>query len=153
MQKNYKYRNEEAIGYLTALVYQAMSNSLYREFVARGIDLPIAQFILLAQLFVEDGQTQQELADNLGKDKASVKRTVDNLIDRGLVTKEREAGAMKNIPLFTTAKARQIEEQVMQISKDNFSSITSGISTEDLETTRNTLHQLLENIMQTPETR
>lgn len=146
MQKNNKYRDEEAIGYLTALVSQAMSSSLFNEFAARGIDLPYAQFLLLAQLFLQDGQTQQELADHMGKDKASVKRTADNLIIKGLVVKEREEGAIKNVPLFVTPKARQIEEQIMQISKDNFSSITTDIPHADLEITRNTLHQLLDNI-------
>lgn len=147
MQKSDKYRDEEAIGYLTAIVSQAMSSSLYREFVKRGIDLPYAQFLLLAQLFIADGQTQQELADHLGKDKASVKRTVDNLIERELVTKERsEHGAVKNIPLYTTAQAHEIEEQIMQISKENFSSITNGISHTDLEITRETLKKLMTNI-------
>lgn len=145
--ENNRYRDEEAIGYLTALVSQAMSNSLYREFVRRGIDLPNAQFLLLAQLFIEDGQTQQELAVNLGKDKASIKRTVDNLIERGLVTKERrEQGNVKNIPLCVTDRARRIEEQIMQISKENFGSVTADISQKDLDITRATLRKMMVNI-------
>lgn len=145
--ENNRYRDEEAIGYLTALVSQAMSNSLYREFARRGIDLPNAQFLLLAQLFIEDGQTQQELAVNLGKDKASIKRTVDNLISRGLVTKERrEQGNVKNIPLCVTDHARRIEEQIMQISKENFGSVTADISQQDLDITRATLRRMMGNI-------
>lgn len=145
--ENNRYRDEEAIGYLTALVSQAMGSSLYREFARRGIDLPNAQFLLLAQLFIEDGQTQQELAVNLGKDKASIKRTADNLISRGLVTKERrEQGNVKNIPLCVTDRARHIEEQIMQISKENFGSVTADISQQDLDITRATLRRMMGNI-------
>lgn len=147
MEQNSKFRDEQAIGYLTALVAQAMSDSLRRGFEARGIELPYAQFLLLAQLFVTDGLTQQELANNLCKDKASVKRTVDNLIERGLVVKDSNRGGVKNIPLYVTEKARQIEQQILEISRENFSSITQGIAQQDIDTTRATLRTLYANVI------
>lgn len=147
MQQDNKYDDPEAIGYLTALVSQAMICSLEREFTSRDIDLPNAQFMLLAQLFLCDGQTQQQLSHNMSKDKASIKRTVDNLIKRGLVQKGKiNDNATKNIPLFITSKALKLKELLLLISSNNFGTVTSGISQTDLDTTRETLRHVLENI-------
>lgn len=147
MQQDNKYDDPEAIGYLTSLVSQAMICSLEREFTFRNIDLPNAQFMLLAQLFICDGQTQQQLSHNMSKDKASIKRTVDNLIKRGLIIKGNiNDNAFKNIPLFVTPKALELKELLLLISSENFGVVTNGISQTDLDTTRETLRHVLENI-------
>lgn len=146
MTEKKKFSDEESIGYLTALVAQSMSDSLFRSFKEQGIDLPYSQFLLLGQLFFEDGQTQQMLASNLHKDKASIKRTVDNLVVRGLVERRKSGGETKNIPLFITPKAQSLECQILDISRANFATIVDGISSDDLETTKSTLRNILANI-------
>lgn len=141
-----EYQDHESIGYLTATVSQALADSLVRHFRAAGIDLPFSQFMLLMQLYQRDGQTQQELARVLQKDKAGIKRTVDNLVLRGLVARQASVGGTRNVPLRLTSKAIELREEVRRIYREHFGQVSHDIGKEELETTKETLRHIIRNI-------
>jgi len=101
-------RVSPSLGYLSACVAQALADSLRRNFLARGLDLTHAQFVLLLDLFAENGLTQQQLAAKVFKDKAAIKRTVDLLVAKGLVRRGTGAGG-RNVPVYLTAQAYALE--------------------------------------------
>lgn len=141
-----EYQDNETIGYLTATVSQALADSLSSYFRMAGIELPFSQFVLLMQLYQSDGQTQQELASVLRKDKAAIKRTVDNLVLRELVTRRPAEGSTKNIPLILTDKAKILREEIRKIYAQHFGQVTQGIDKRELTTTKETLRKILRNL-------
>lgn len=143
-----EYQDNESIGYLTATVSQALADSLGGYFRTAGIELPFSQFVLLMQLYQCDGQTQQELAQVLRKDKAAIKRTVDNLVGSGFVVRQQMEGSTKNIPLILTEKAKILREEVRKVYGEHFGQVTRGIGKAELETTKETLRKILGNIKQ-----
>lgn len=141
-----EYQDNESIAYLTATVSQAVADSLSNFFRQSGIELPFSQFLLLIQLYRCDGQTQQELSQTLKKDKAAIKRSVDNLIEKGLVERKPAAGTAKNIPLRLTDKAIVQREQVRDIYRKHFGQVMQDITKEELTVTRDTLRKILRNL-------
>lgn len=141
-----EYKDNESIAYLTSTVAQALADSLARHFLREGIDLPFSQFVLLMQLYQQDGQTQQELAKVLHKDKAAIKRTVDNLVTRGLVIRAPQEGITRNVPLFLTSKAIVLRERVRDIYARHYGEIMQDITPEELSAANETLRKVLANL-------
>ena len=130
---------ERSLGYLTGSVSQALSDRLHRSFLAEGFDLTHSQYVLLLDLFDEDGQSQQRLADRVFKDKAAIKRTVDVLVAKGLVER---GGASRNNPVRLTARARELEPRLRAIATENVRQATRGISPREIEACVEVLRRL-----------
>lgn len=146
-----EYQDNESIGYLTATVSQALADSMSRHFRESGIDLPFSQFIVLMQLYLRDGQTQQEISTTLRKDKAAIKRTVDNLVQRGLVARQVVKGSTKNIPLLLTERANVLRDEIRDLYARHFGRVISNVSQEQIDVTKETLRQILANLQSRPE--
>lgn len=137
-------RNSSAprsLGYLAGSISQFMADSLHRNFLAEGFDLTHAQYVLLTNLFEQDGLTQQALADKVFKDKAAVKRTVDTLVEKGLVVRESTGGARNN-PVRLTGRARELEGAFRKVAARTLSEATRGIAPEELEPCLSVLRRL-----------
>jgi len=135
-----------SLGYLTGSISQALADRLRHNFHTEGLDMPHAQFVLLLDLFEEDGQTQQRLADRVFKDKAAIKRTVDHLIAKGLV-KRSEDTRTRNNPIWLSPKARTLEPLLRKVASTTIQSATHGIEASELEqclAVLRKLHQHLE---------
>ena len=132
----------ESLGYLTAKASFSLAAQLNREFLKYGIDLPHSQFIILSQLYETDGQTQQELADALFKNKSAIKRTVDNLELRSYV-KRIEKG--KSFRIFLTDTGLMKKTELLKISEKTTKSILGIISKRDYERCAKILKKIIKN--------
>lgn len=139
MRKNVK----DSVGYLTARASYSLASQVNRNFNKQGIDLPHSQFVILRHLFDNDGQTQQELADTLFKDKAAIKRTVDNLEIRGYVSRTREG---KTYRISLTPQAAVIKDDILRIADNTVKAALKGISSSDHEICLKVLKKITENI-------
>ncbi len=139
-----KKKVKDSIGYLTARASYALATQVYRDFYKRGIDLPHSQFVVLRHLFENDGQTQQELANTLFKDKAAIKRTVDNLVIRGYVSRIKEG---KTYRISLTARALEIKNDILKIADNTVKSALAGVSSSDHEICLKVLKKITENIL------
>ncbi|PXV62492.1 DNA-binding MarR family transcriptional regulator [Dysgonomonas alginatilytica] len=77
--------NLYSLGFLLNRASFSLDKMLRIELKRNNIELPHSQFIVLRCLYYKDGLSQQEIATLLCKDAAAIKRTIDNLEDRGLV--------------------------------------------------------------------
>lgn len=123
-----EYNINNSVGFLGAMVSQALGIKLRKNFKKHGIDLPISQFEVLFTLYHKDGLCQQELSVRLLKDKAAIKRTVDNLCKKELVRRA-QSTVIKNNSVFLTGKARQMESEIKSIASATLEEGIAGIDT------------------------
>ncbi len=90
----------QSLGFLLNRTSFALIKALRNEFRKRDIDLPHSQFIVLRTLYLEEAMSQQELATRMYKDAAAIKRTIDNLEEKGLVRRE-QASQRENTLIIT----------------------------------------------------
>jgi DNA-binding MarR family transcriptional regulator len=138
-----KYDSKETIGYLTKKTHNSLCCLLSKTFVKNGIILPHSQFIILIKLYDEDGQTQQELAGKLMLDKAAIKRTVDNLIKHGFVSR---SPGKRNNKILLTLKGRRMEKKIKSIALAATAEALGNIKPKDFETCKTVLKKLIENV-------
>lgn len=73
------------IGCLLGMAYQSEAARLSRALTYAGIDITAAEYLILRVLFSKGRLQQCEISQTLGKDKASVNRSVLSLTRKGFV--------------------------------------------------------------------
>jgi DNA-binding MarR family transcriptional regulator len=89
---------------------------LTREFRNNGIDVTVEQFSVLAMLLYQEGISQQDISDVLGRDKTTVARVIsimerDNMIKR-VTNKNDNRGKL----IYLTRKGRSIQQKAVGVS-------------------------------------
>jgi DNA-binding MarR family transcriptional regulator len=95
--------------YISQLYWRTLAN-LTREL--RPLGVSARTYPILLSLFHGDGRSQEELARNIGVDKAAVKRAVDELVADGFAVRDEHESDGRAYRVRLTDKARMIEARV-----------------------------------------
>ncbi|MBG0777086.1 MAG: MarR family transcriptional regulator [Desulfovibrionaceae bacterium] len=106
-------KGRQTIGRFVALLHRMAAVYLGRELSALGVGT--GQYIFLAELYDEEGQTQEELTRRACVDKANTARALRRLEDAGYVRRVPDAqdGRVKRVLLQPAA--REIEDEFWRI--------------------------------------
>ncbi len=115
------------------------------EFTSHGLSLTKAQIILLRKLTMNDGIPQNNLAFITDRDKTSLTRLIHTMEKKELVWRKTDEHDKRINLVFITQKGKQTLEDAFPILKDVNEKITDGISVETINTTIETLKQIIKN--------
>ncbi len=116
-----------------------------------GVPLTPEQFMLIDLLWNEGEMTQQQLADQLQKDKNSVTKLVDAIERKGFVIREQNPQDRRANTLVLTEKANLLKPGAKQKGISILDQMLEGISEEELRTFLVTLKKLNRNMTVTEE--
>jgi DNA-binding MarR family transcriptional regulator len=105
-----------------------------------------AQATLLCRLFVRDGMTQSEIAEQLSVRGATVTNMLQRMEEAGLVARCRDAEDNRLVRVYLTDAGREKERAITEQFLNLESTIFEGISEEDRTLFRRILNQLLHNM-------
>jgi DNA-binding MarR family transcriptional regulator len=110
-----------------------------------GLTAPgFAALVTLARLGGESaGVSQRRLADELGLTPGTVSVRIDRLVEEGLVTREPDPDAGRNVLVELTAKGRELFERVVPAHLANEARLLSALT----EAERNLLADLLRKLL------
>ena len=122
-----------------------------KQFIAaklRQMDVPLTpeQFILIDLLWNQGSMSQQQLADQMQKDKNSVTKLVDALERKGFVVREQNRQDRRSNTLVLTEKAEGLKPGAKQKGISILDEMLIGISEEELRSFLVTLGQLNRNM-------
>ena len=122
-----------------------------KQFIAaklRQMEVPLTpeQFILIDLLWNQGSMSQQQLADQMQKDKNSVTKLVDALERKGFVVREQNRQDRRSNTLVLTEKAEGLKHGAKQKGISILDEILVGISEEELRSFLVTLHKLNRNM-------
>ncbi|SEN22378.1 transcriptional regulator, MarR family [bacterium A37T11] len=105
-------------------------------------DLTYEMFQVLAVLWKNKQMNQQDIANAIQKNKASMTPLIDNLCKRGLVSRMEDVNDRRNKIILLTEKGMQYQ-QIFRPMEDNFYKLLlSAISSKDLGFQANLLNRL-----------
>ena len=118
-----------------------------KQFIAaklRQMEVPLTpeQFILIDLLWNQGSMSQQQLADQMQKDKNSVTKLVDALECKGFVVREQNRQDRRSNTLVLTEKAEGLKHGAKQKGISILDEMLVGISEEELRSFLLTLHKL-----------
>jgi MarR family transcriptional regulator, organic hydroperoxide resistance regulator len=110
------------------------------------IDIHRAQGFLLCRLFVKDGMTQSELADQLAVQGATVTNMLQRMEETGLVVRRRDDDDNRLVRVYLTEMGREKERSINEQFMTMEAKIFGGISPENRVLLRELLMQMLRNM-------
>lgn len=93
-----------------AQLYRKLNRALDRELSPLG--LSHGRYLYLFGLYLEDGRSQQSLADALAFDKAAVTRALSRLEQDGFIERRRNPGDRRVISVYLTEQGRKLRPQM-----------------------------------------
>lgn len=122
-----------------------------KQFIAaklRRMEVPLTpeQFILIDLLWNQGSMSQQQLADQMHKDKNSVTKLVDALERKGFVVREQNRQDRRSNTLVLTEKAEGLKHGAKQKGISILDEMLVGISEEELRSFLVTLGKLNRNM-------
>jgi DNA-binding MarR family transcriptional regulator len=133
-----------SLGHLLGRASVSLSKSLNARLESCDIDLPHSQFIVLRCLYYKDALSQLDIAKLLSKDVAAIKRTIDSLEKKGLVTRI-QIRTLKN-SVCITDKGKNLMPRVIEIADDVINEALHGIEIENRELLRTMLDKIYINL-------
>ena len=112
----------------------------------QGVPLTPEHFMLIDLLWNEDEMTQQQLANQLKKDKNSVTMLVDAIESKGLVVRRQNTLDRRSNTVVLTEKALELKEMAKQKGISILDGMLEGISEDELHSFLNTLRLLNQNM-------
>ena len=114
----------------------------------RQQDVPLTpeQFMLIDLLWNQGEMSQQELADQMHKDKNSVTRLVDAIERKGFVVRRQNTSDRRSNTLVLTEQAEKLKADAKQKGIDILDQMLEGISEEEIRTFLTTLRKLSLNM-------
>jgi DNA-binding MarR family transcriptional regulator len=122
----------------------------YRQFAQRsitqaGLDITIDQWLVL-RLIDEDGERyQNEIAEAVFKDTASITRIVELLVLKGYLERSAHTGDRRRFKLTVTDNGRALLGQVTPIVAEYRQKALQGISDTEIQDLQKVLNRLIAN--------
>jgi DNA-binding MarR family transcriptional regulator len=114
-----------------------------------GLDITIDQWLVLQVLLEHDDLTQNEIAERVFKDQASVARILALLVKRGLLSAVPLPHDGRRTKLRVTRQGKQMLAAIQPIVLGNRAVALAGISEEELTMMRDVLEQIAANCQPT----
>jgi MarR family transcriptional regulator, organic hydroperoxide resistance regulator len=121
--------------------YRTLSDALMEQ-----IAMHRAQAILLCQLYLEDGQTQSEIAEELAVQGATVANMLQRMEEAGLVNRRRDVDDNRLVRVYLTACGREKERSIVAQFLKLEATIFEGFSADERELLRRLLRRLWINM-------
>ncbi len=137
---------KEALGHFMGRTTRAMSRMLQNIITSAGYDITIEQWVIIVNLNRKNGQFQQQLADNIYKNKTSVTRMISALQKNGLVERIPDPKDLRQKRIFLTQKGGQLYKKLRPLAIKVQEMATLGIEPEEMEYCKNILLKIYSNI-------
>jgi DNA-binding MarR family transcriptional regulator len=105
----------------------------------RPLGLTVAQFDALANLYLEDAASQQELAERLLVTKGNVTGLVNRLGERGLVARRAHPVDRRTNCISLTAAGRRLARRGLEVQRALIEHMMGALSRSDQESLRSLL--------------
>jgi DNA-binding MarR family transcriptional regulator len=104
------WRKENSLGFVLNRTARAMKRTLDAKLTGHGITA--TQFIVIAQLWSEDGISITELGEHLDLDNPTLTGIVDRMERDGLLKRQRDNSDRRIINVCLTTKGKKLEEEI-----------------------------------------
>ncbi|MCK0132608.1 MarR family transcriptional regulator [Flavobacteriaceae bacterium F08102] len=140
-----KYVFTDSVGYLTTTISRILQQKLQARFNNTGLNTTPEQWRLLVVIANEGEMNQSQLAELQHKDRAAIKRLIDHLEKKNLVTRKSGIDA-RSYTISLTQKGREVVRVFTKASKETVKEALSCFTEAEAKTLNQLLNKLLQNI-------
>ncbi len=139
-------KQEKKVGILLERSTRITKLTFIKAFKKIGADVTPEQWVVLDNLYLQNGQTQTELCEKAYKNKPTISRIIDITCQKKLTTRKNFTGDRRKFKIFLTAKGKKLVEkcnpEIEKLRALSWKSLTK----KDYETLNKITDQLFENL-------
>ena len=125
---------------------RSLGTNLQRIFKIYGFGITVEQWMILLVLWKQNGQTQQEIANIIGKDKGTISPQLDGLEKRDLIMRFQDKNDRRRNVVCLTQKGKVLEDDLIPLGFVNTKIAQHDIPEEDLKTCLEVLRKVCKNL-------
>ena len=126
--------------------HRSLGMNLQRIFKLYGFDITVEQWMILLVLWKENGQTQQKIANIIGKDKGTISPQLDGLEKRDLIMRFQDKNDKRRNVVCLTQKGKDLENDLIPLGFANINIARYDIPEEDMKTCMEVLQKICRNL-------
>ena len=135
---------DRSIGFLISDVARLLRRDFDRR--VRDTGLTRTQWLVLAHLYRQDGQTQSELAGQAEMERAPLGRVVDRLEEGGWVKRKADPADRRSNRIFLTGKFEPLIDDLTRAGEELYRHAFAGVPQKDLNLLIDTLQRAKANL-------
>jgi len=116
-----------------------------RQLVKHGFNITIDQWLVLKTLNDCPNQTQQQIAETIFKDYASVTRIIELLVEKKYLVRTMNLEDRRRFTLTPTESALKLLDDMMQIIEKNRGAALTGVGKLEIVQLQDTLNLIIKN--------
>jgi DNA-binding MarR family transcriptional regulator len=124
-----------------------LNRLLTQRFKENNIPISREQWSVLAVLWIQDGCSQQFIANETDRDKPSTTRLIDTLEKEGYIYRQGDLNDKRINLIFLTKKGKDLEKSINPIIEKTLIDATIGISDKEKKTVKSVFEKVYNNIM------
>lgn len=141
-EEDKEFTGKESIGYLTGVAYRSINRRLSNNLKSSGNKITSEQYGVLKQLWIEEGQTQLDLACKTSKDKPGITRLLNNLESKGYIERRVNDDDKRCNKIFLTTNGKKLKKIALEIGEQTAKETTSFVNESELQTCKKVLAQI-----------
>lgn len=141
-----RYSLDDSLGNLATLYSRAALRRLAQEFPKQGVSITAEQWLVLVQIWHENGLPQCTIAEKLSKDRAAFTRLVHELELRGFAVRVPGPTDGREKLLWLTEEGKRVMEQATLCAQGVLEQAQQGISDEELKVCKSVLRRARGNL-------
>ena len=130
------------IGEISRLVHKRVTEI----FDERKFDVTVEQFGILAMLWYEEGVKQQDIADKLKRNKATITRIIENMMKRNLIVQIPDQLDKRNKLIYLTQKGKLLQKEMVESSGMVYYQVLNKIDAKEISVVLEVLKQMKINL-------
>lgn len=143
MMKEMTHIDTPAVGCLIGSAFQKLLGQLADDLKREGLDITPSEYMIMRAVYSKQGLQQCEIAEMVGKDKASICRTVATLDKKGLV--RTESVSHKCLRVYLTDYAVEIEPSIRRVAESRHRALVELVGEENVVIVTSILNKILIN--------
>lgn len=132
MKQDDSYRREELPGFIINRSSKLITDLLQENFQRSHQEVTPEQWIVLDELWRNDGLTQLEIAQATFRQQTSTSRILDNLVKRALVYRAPNPSDRRSNLVYLTEKGKGLQKSLIKTVKQTMNEAVSEIDEADL---------------------
>jgi DNA-binding MarR family transcriptional regulator len=145
-----QYKSRRSIGYLLRHASKLITGRIEGLFVSQ--DVNFVQWVILMHLRDDISKTAAELSQHLCHDSGALTRIIDQMEERGLVTRTRSTEDRRMVSLQLTEAGHAVIHNFLPRMVDYYNSLLTDFTAEETDTLIDLLTRLIAKISASPST-
>ena len=142
------YPLDQFLGHIFHCTDMKAALGLQRTFLENGYNITPGQYIILSQLWENEGIHQSALAETTVKDRHNITRMLNLLEKNGYIRREPDPIDKRKFLVFLTAEGRSLKQELQPIVTDYFQRCLAGLKQNDLDELKRIHHHILKNLQE-----